>query len=180
MREDDEISCALRSCQRLLRAQVAVNNARKDRLLQVTKERLAYSEYKKVLEGLEKLIEQAWTKRYAALKKAGKKQKGKAKEHAPGDGAVASTALTPSKRREGVPPLSDQVKLAMSARRRWLDTVGHALENDPVVGRYRGLPQQSIYEGIDERGREIRPLRVHEEQEGQESVQSPGMMQDDG
>jgi transcriptional adapter 3 len=160
---------------------VAVNNARKDRLLQVTKERLAYSEYKKVLEGLEKLIEQAWTKRYAALKKAGKKQKGKAREHAAAaDGAVPLTALTPSKRREGVPPLSDQVKLAMSARRRWLDTVGHALENDPVAGRYRGLPQQSIYEGIDERGREIHPLRVAEEQEGHELVSSPGMMQDDG
>lgn len=165
----------------MLKTQVAVNNARKDRLLQVTKERLAYSEYKKVLEGLEKLIEQAWTKRYAALKKAGKKQKGKAaKEQALGDVAPGSTGLTPSKRREGVPPLSDQVKLAMSARRRWLDTVGHALEHDPVVGRYRGLPQKSIYEGIDERGRETRPLRVSGNEEGSDTIQSSGMMEVDG
>lgn len=160
MREDDEISCALRQCQRLLKTQVAVNNARKDRLLQVTKERLAYSEYKKVLEGLEKLIEQAWVKRYAALKKAGKKQKGKGKEHAAA--AATGDTVAPAGRREGVPPLSDQVKLAMDARRRWLDTVGAALEGDPVVGRYRGLPVASIYAGIDERGREVRPLRMTE------------------
>ncbi|KAJ9127119.1 hypothetical protein QFC24_001354 [Naganishia onofrii] len=168
LREDDEICCALRSSQRLLKTQIAVNNARKDRLLQVTKERLAYGEYKKVLEGLEKLIEQAWTKRYAAIKKAGKRQKGKGKANANSntttDAGAGPVAVTPSKR-EGVPPLSDQVKLAMSARRRWLDTVGHALENDPVVGRYRGLPQQSIYEGIDENGREYKPLRGDGEDE---------------
>ncbi|KAJ9100647.1 hypothetical protein QFC21_003692 [Naganishia friedmannii] len=168
LREDDEICCALRSSQRLLRTQIAVNNARKDRLLQVTKERLAYGEYKKVLEGLEKLIEQAWTKRYAAIKKAGKRQKGKEKVNANSstttDAGAGPVAVTPSKR-EGVPPLSDQVKLAMSARRRWLDTVGHALEDDPVVGRYRGLPQRSIYEGIDKNGREYKPLRGESEDE---------------
>lgn len=121
-----------------------------------------------MLEGLEKLIEQAWTKRYAAIKKAGKRQKGKGKANANSntttDAGAGPVAVTPSKR-EGVPPLSDQVKLAMSARRRWLDTVGHALENDPVVGRYRGLPQQSIYEGIDENGREYKPLRGDGEDE---------------
>lgn len=146
----------------MLKTQVAVNNARKDRLLQVTKERLAYSEYKKVLEGLEKLIEQAWVKRYAALKKAGKKQKGKGKEQAgPPAAAVGDTGAAMG-RREGVPPLSDQVKLAMDARRRWLNTVGAALEGDPIVGRYRGLPVASIYAGIDERGREVHPLRMPE------------------
>lgn len=128
---------------------------------------MAYGEYKKVLEGLEKLIEQAWTKRYAAIKKAGKRQKGKGKASANNtttDPSAGPTAVTPSKR-EGIPPLSDQVKLAMSARRRWLDTVGHALEDDPVAGRYRGLPQRSIYEGIDENGREYKPLRGESEEE---------------
>ncbi|KAJ9122412.1 hypothetical protein QFC22_001837 [Naganishia vaughanmartiniae] len=176
LREDDEICCALRSSQRLLKTQIAVNNARKDRLLQVTKERLAYGEYKKVLEGLEKLIEQAWTKRYAAIKKAGKRQKAKGKANASANGNTTTdagagpVAVTPS-RREGIPPLTDQVKLAMSARRRWLGTVGHALEDDPVVGRYRGLPQRSIYEGIDENGREYKPLRA--ENEDEEHVPKP-------
>lgn len=62
-RDDDEITSALRQCQRLLVHQTAVNEARKTRLAEIAKQRLAYTEYRAALDGVEKSIEEAWLKR---------------------------------------------------------------------------------------------------------------------
>jgi transcriptional adapter 3 len=124
-REDDEITSALRQCQRQLLQQVGVNDARKTRLAQVAKDRLAYAEYLTVLEGLEKSIETEWAKR---VKKHG---------------------LTPKKNSSGQtsrPPVSENLKKLVATRQRWIDTVGQVMREKK--GDCYGLPMKSIYEGI--------------------------------
>ncbi|WVQ83275.1 hypothetical protein IAT38_005414 [Cryptococcus sp. DSM 104549] len=62
-REDDEVTSALRQCQRLLSQQTTINDARKARLVEIAKQRLAYSEYTSALDGIEKSIEEGWARR---------------------------------------------------------------------------------------------------------------------
>ncbi|WRT64729.1 uncharacterized protein IL334_001663 [Kwoniella shivajii] len=126
-REDDEITSALRQSQRLLSQQTALNEARKSRLAEIAKQRLAYSEYQSLLEGIEKSIESGWAKR---IKKYG---------------------LTPKKNSAGSgrPPVPDNLKKLVATRKHWLDTVGQLMKERPR-GQVVGLPSRSIYEGIGE------------------------------
>lgn len=122
-KDDDEITSSLRQCQRLLLQQTSLNDARKARLAEVAKGRLAVAEYNSILEGIEKSLEASWAKR---IKKHG---------------------LTPKKSSAGGstrPPVPENMKKLVSIRQRWLDQVGHAV----VQGQSKGLPTRSIYEGV--------------------------------
>lgn len=135
-KEDDEIAAAIRQCQRALRDQVNSNNARKERLTGLVKDRLAYGGYERTLEGLEKAIEGAWLKRSA---RKHKKQK-------PNHRDEGNSARRPGEK----VPLPDAVKQAMEARRRWIDVVGGAMEAPDVQGRFTGLPERSIYDEMED------------------------------
>ena len=136
-KEDDEIAAALRQCQRALRDQVTSNNARKERLTGLVRDRLAYGAYEKSLEGLEKTIEGAWLKRSARRNK-----KQKSSSHREEGNSI---------RRPGEKvPLPDNVKQAMEARRRWIDAVGPLMEAPDVQGKFTGLPERSIYDGLED------------------------------
>jgi transcriptional adapter 3 len=134
-KEDDEIAMVLRQAQRSLRDQIAHNNVRKDRLTELVRDRLAYTGYKKTLEGMEKVIENAWLKRST---RKPKKSKSKDKEE-----------LAQSKRIGDKSLLPEAVKLAIDARRRWIDIVGGAMATPEVGTRYTGLPVESVYHGLD-------------------------------
>ena len=127
-REDDEITSALRSCQRQLLQQTTLNDARKSRLAEVAKQRLAFTEYTSMLEGIEKGIEQGWAKR---VKKYG---------------------LTPNKKSSTSdkivkPPVSDSLKQLVLTRKKWQESVGKIMRERK--GQVFGLPVKSIYDGIE-------------------------------
>jgi transcriptional adapter 3 len=129
-RDDDEVTAALRQCQRLLLEQTQINDARKSRLADIAQHRLAYAEYTTSLDGVEKSIELAWGKR---VKKFGAGPK------------KTSTSGDPGAR----PPVSENVKKLVHVRQAWVDSVGKAMKARPK-GEVMGIPEESVYEGLGE------------------------------
>ena len=125
----------MRQCQRLLVQQTAVNDARKQRLAEAARRRLAFADYSSTLEGIEKAIEAGWAKR---VKKYGIAPK---KTAAPGQ---------PVPHR---PPVQENLKRLIAVRRTWLDSVGQIMRERPR-GEVMGLPTESIYQGIGEESEE--------------------------
>ena len=136
-RDDDEITSALRQCQRLLLEQTQINDARKSRLADIARHRLAYAEYNQSLDGIEKSIETAWVKR---VKKHGA---------APKKGRHSSTEGTPAPGGSSRPPVPENVKKLVAVRRGWVDSVGKTMMARPR-GEVTGIPEESIYEGLGE------------------------------
>lgn len=129
-REDDEVTAALRQCQRLLLEQTQINDARKSRLADIARHRLAYAEYTTSLDGVEKSIEMAWAKRV--------------KKHGSGPKAKSTNGNGDAK-----PPVSENVKKLVRVRQAWVDTVGKAMKARPR-GEVIGIPEASVYEGLGE------------------------------
>ncbi|CAD6571758.1 MAG: Transcriptional regulator [Tremellales sp. Tagirdzhanova-0007] len=140
-RDDDEIASALRQCQRLLLQQTNINDARKARLADIARNRLAFTEYQSSLDGIEKSIEAGWAKR---VKKYGNLSK-----------RPAGQALEPR------PSVPDNLKRLIPVRNGWLRTVGKVMKSRPP-GEVLGLPTQSIYDGIGEET-EARDEKIVEE-----------------
>ncbi|OMH85761.1 Chromatin-remodeling complexes subunit ngg1 [Zancudomyces culisetae] len=65
--EDDEVAVEIRSLQNKLRSQMAINNMRKERLLEVAKQYMAFQEYRSIVEELDKQIEQTYAKLAASV-----------------------------------------------------------------------------------------------------------------
>ncbi|KAK4685019.1 transcriptional adapter 3, partial [Tremellales sp. Uapishka_1] len=114
-REDDEITSSLRQCQRLLHSQMMINEARKARLSELAKTRIAYTEYQTALEGIEKSIESSWAKR---VKK--------------------------KKTEEGVGAVPENLKRLVRIRQKWISSVGKCMR-EREKGEVVGLPTESIY-----------------------------------
>ncbi|KAJ1970282.1 Transcriptional regulator [Dispira parvispora] len=120
IREDDEICAILRHAQRLLRDQVEVNRMRKQRLLEVVRDHMAFQEYHQILEELDKQVEQSYVKRYRGQK---------------------------TKRKKSIPTktaLSDNVQHAMDRRRRIIEGIGCLFPEEKYLP-----PSTSIYDGLD-------------------------------
>ncbi|KAI5476233.1 hypothetical protein MNV49_007933 [Pseudohyphozyma bogoriensis] len=131
-REDDEVSSALRSCQRLLQRQTSLNEARKSILSDIVKDRMAYQDYETTRDAQERVIEAGWTKRYRASKKKGKsKEKEKASE-----GAKV--------------PVSLSLISAIDKRRKLVNLFRPFFEEEEDVGRYYGIPETSVYADLIE------------------------------
>ncbi|WVQ98097.1 hypothetical protein IAU59_005219 [Kwoniella sp. CBS 9459] len=131
-REDDEVTASLRQCQRLLSQQTTINDARKSRLAEIAKQRLAYTEYTSALEGIEKSIEAAWAKRIKKYGTTPKKSNSNSHSHANGSGR---------------PPVPENVKKLVEIRKHWIEVVGAKMKERPR-GEMVGIPAKSIYEGI--------------------------------
>ncbi|ORX33921.1 histone acetyltransferases subunit 3-domain-containing protein [Kockovaella imperatae] len=136
-RDDDEVTSALRQCQRLLYLQTSINEARKSRLAEIARQRLAYGDYTSALDGLEKSIESSWARR---VKKFGLTPKKPIPGSVPG--------LNPNR-----PPVPINMKRLVAVRKEWLDTVGKIMRERPT-GEVIGLPQETIYDGIGEEAEE--------------------------
>ncbi|GJN88461.1 hypothetical protein Rhopal_001427-T1 [Rhodotorula paludigena] len=148
-REDDEISAALRACQRLLHQQTELNEARKAVLQQLVKDRMAYQDYETARDAQERVIEAGWTKRMRVDVK--KKKKGKERDRRPGGGGGAAAGGAgagdgdPSKA-----PVSADLVEAVEKRDRLVSTFKPFFEEDGGDrGRFFGLPETSVYEELE-------------------------------
>ncbi|KAG8853360.1 Transcriptional regulator [Tulasnella sp. 330] len=145
---DDDITSTLRRCQSVLRHQRSINVARKDRLLSIARDRLAYQDYLNTLDGVEKGIIAGYTKMLKAYAPKKKKDKDKDKN---GNGPGTDDT-------KGLPPITldppEAVMEKVRLREKWVAVFGSAMQDweDRQPGRLIGLPPTSIYEGLEGEG----------------------------
>ncbi|KAF9091515.1 Transcriptional regulator [Mortierella sp. AD031] len=115
-REDDEISITLRSLQKELRDVMKVNRSRKQKLLGLVNNHLAYQEYNAILDDLDKQVEQGYLKRFR---------------------------MTKSKKKKTTTPkaLSENALSAMDRRKRFVQGVGPIFPPENYT-----IPTKSIYQ----------------------------------
>lgn len=118
---DDDISERMRLLQAELRRVMIVNGARKARLLDLAKERLAYQEYSTIHEDLDSQVQQAYLKRTRTLGKSKKGGPG-ANKPRPGSHNVGGhgTATSVNRARD----IGDNARMLMDRRKRWESCIG--------------------------------------------------------
>lgn len=129
---DDEVAQRLRFLQEELRKQSIVNGARKQRLLELTEERIAQQEYNTIADDLDNQLNAAYLKRNRNIGK-GKKQNKRPGGAGGGSHLVANAGMS----RPGV---GEPIRTLMERRQQWINTIG------PVVNFGKtGLPTESIF-----------------------------------
>jgi len=117
---DDDISERLRLLQAELRRVMVVNGARKARLLDLAKERLAYQEYSTIHEDLDSQVQQAYLKRTRTLGKTKKGGPGAGKPKPGAQGLAGAVGLGLSRARD----IGDNARMLMDRRKRWEECIG--------------------------------------------------------
>ncbi|KAI0539569.1 histone acetyltransferases subunit 3-domain-containing protein [Xylaria digitata] len=120
---DDEVAARLRLLQDRLRQQILINGARKARLTELVKERMAHQEYQTILEDLDTQVQGAYLKRTRTM---GKSKKSKRPGGAGGGSHPAGGAGTGMAR----PGIGDVTKTLMERRRRWIDNIGTVFDDE--------------------------------------------------
>jgi transcriptional adapter 3 len=115
---DDEVAARLRLLQTRLREQALVNGARKSRLTDLVKERMAHQEYQTILEDLDSQVQAAYLKRTRTMGKKPKKAR---------PGAAAPAAAAGGLARPGI---GDLTKTLMERRRRWIENIGTVFDGE--------------------------------------------------
>lgn len=115
---DDDISERLRQLQNELRRVMILNGARKARLLDMAKERLAYQEYSTIHEDLDSQVQQAYLKRTRTLGKT--KKGGPGAKPRPGHVAALAGGLGINRARD----IGDSARMLMDRRKRWESCIG--------------------------------------------------------
>ncbi|KAK4698409.1 transcriptional adapter 3, partial [Phenoliferia sp. Uapishka_3] len=133
-REDDEISSALRACQRLLLRQTSLNEARKSVLSSIVKDRMAYQDYETTRDAQERVIENGWMKRQRAGKKKGK---GRERDRNTEGGS-------------NKPPVSLALLQAVEKRRNLVEMFKPFFGEEEDKGRFFGIPDESVYKDLGE------------------------------
>ncbi|KAH7155601.1 histone acetyltransferases subunit 3-domain-containing protein [Dactylonectria estremocensis] len=139
---DDEVAARLRLLQSRLKEQMLINGARKTRLTDLVRERMAHQEYQTILEDLDSQVQAAYLKRTRTM---GKSKKNKRPGGAGGGshfvGGAAGTAR---------PGIGDLTKMLMERRRRWIDTIGSVFD-DESLGKVPRVtdPESSIFKAKD-------------------------------
>ncbi|EEP81745.1 conserved hypothetical protein [Uncinocarpus reesii 1704] len=116
---DDDVAERLRFLQSELKKQMIVNGARKTRLLEIARERLAYQEYTTIHDDLDSQVQQAYLKRTRTL---GKSKKGSQAKHRPGGAGGGSHPVNGPG--VGRPGIGDLARTLMDRRKRWADCIG--------------------------------------------------------
>jgi transcriptional adapter 3 len=117
---DDEVAARLRLLQTRLKEQMLINGARKARLTELVRERMANQEYQTILEDLDSQVQAAYLKRTRTM---GKSKKAKR----PGGAGGGSHVVGGGTARPGI---GDLTKTLMERRRRWIDTIGSVFEDE--------------------------------------------------
>ncbi|KAH8114204.1 histone acetyltransferases subunit 3-domain-containing protein [Phellopilus nigrolimitatus] len=196
---DDPISTALRQAQRQLREVAATNKARRARLAEIARDRLAYQEYVDTRDALDKNINAMFAKlqKKDGPKASKKKKKGDAGGAANGaagsNGAAngmngnggagggapvplpnpASLGLGPDT--EGALVVPEALRQLVDTRRQWVSVIGGGFEEVEArgPGRVRGLPPRSVFgPAVEEEAR--RALGRADEPSGSGSGTSSG------
>jgi transcriptional adapter 3 len=166
---------------------VATNKARKARLLAIAKDRLGHQEYVEAREALDKNILALYTK---LQKKDGPKVSKKKKAKSDTNGAAPAPSGTPPigtwPSAAGLGPddentlrVPEALAQLVVTRREWVDSVGgvfDAMEREQP-GRIYGLPERSVYEGLDA---EVAALLGRSTDEGETSAGRPPAGADKG
>ncbi|TRX89701.1 hypothetical protein FHL15_009451 [Xylaria flabelliformis] len=120
---DDEVAARLRLLQERLRQQILINGARKARLTELVKERMAHQEYQTILEDLDTQVQGAYLKRTRTMGKSKKSKRpgGAGGGSHPAGGAGAGMAR---------PGIGDVTKTLMERRRRWIDNIGTVFDDE--------------------------------------------------
>lgn len=141
---DDEVAGRLRLLQDRLRQQMLINGARKARLTELVKERMAHQEYSTILEDLDSQVQGAYLKRTRTM---GKSKKAKR----PG-GAAASAAAAAAGGAGGAagmarPGIGDVTRTLMERRKRWIDNIGTVFDDENLgkVPRVTDGPDSTIF-----------------------------------
>ncbi|KAK6612151.1 transcriptional regulator [Botrytis cinerea] len=124
---DDEIAARLRFLQAKLKEQSIINGARKARLQEITKERMAHQEYQTILEDLDGQVNAAYTKRSRTI---GKTKKSK-KAGGAGGGSQAANGAAGTAR----PGLGDMTKSLMEKRQKWIKNIGAVFDDERNLGK---------------------------------------------
>lgn len=117
---DDEVAARLRLLQARLRDQALINGARKARLTDLVKERMAHQEYQTILEDLDSQVQAAYLKRTRTMGKKPKKAR-------PGAAPSAAAAAAGGLARPGI---GDLTKTLMERRRRWIENIGTVFDGE--------------------------------------------------
>jgi transcriptional adapter 3 len=139
---DDEVAARLRLLQNRLKEQMLINGARKSRLTELVRERMAYQEYQTILEDLDSQVQAAYLKRTRTMGKSKKtKRPGGAGGGSHFVGGAAGTAR---------PGIGDLTKTLMERRKRWIDTIGSVFDDESLrkVPRISD-PESSIFKPTD-------------------------------
>jgi transcriptional adapter 3 len=136
---DDEVAARLRLLQSRLRDQALLNGARKARLTELVKERMAFQEYQTILEDLDAQVQAAYLKRTRTMGKKPKKAR-------PGQAAAAAAAAAAAGGGAGAgaggaaggigmarPGIGDLTRTLMERRRRWIDSIGTVFEDEALT-----------------------------------------------
>ncbi|KAK7962642.1 histone acetyltransferase subunit 3 [Apiospora aurea] len=121
---DDEVAARLRLLQERLREQILINGARKARLTDLVKERMAHQEYQTILEDLDSQVQGAYLKRTRTM---GKSKKAKRPGGAGGGSHAANAAAGMAR-----PGIGDVTKTLMERRRRWIDSIGTVFDDEAL------------------------------------------------
>ncbi|KAL0935281.1 transcriptional regulator [Colletotrichum truncatum] len=135
---DDEVAARLRSLQGRLREQMLINGARKARLTELVKERMAHQEYQTILEDLDSQVQAAYLKRTRTM---GKSKKNKRPGGAGGGSHAVGGAAGMAR-----PGIGDMTKTLMERRKRWIDTIGSVFDDENLGKVPRSSePDSSIF-----------------------------------
>lgn len=116
---DDEVAARLRLLQDRLREHMLMNGARKDKLSELVRERMAFQEYQTILEDLDSQVQAAYLKRTRTMGKTKKKAR-------PGAAGAAASAAAGIAR----PGIGDLTKTLMERRRRWIESIGTVFDGE--------------------------------------------------
>lgn len=125
---DDDIAQRLRLLQSELKKQMIINGARKARLLELAKERMAYQEYMTIHDDLDAQVQQAYLKRTRTL---GKSKKGSQAKHRPGGAGGGSHVVSAAG--VGRPGIGDVARTLMDRRKRWRDCIGPVFKDSKTT-----------------------------------------------
>ena len=132
---DDEIAARLRHLQVELKEQSIINGARKARIADLAKTRLAHQEYNTILEDLDNQVQQAYLKRTRTLGKGKKQQK------RPGGAGGGSHYVGGANAGVSRPGIGDVARTLMERRKKWIDSIGPVFEEG--LGR---VPTESVFD----------------------------------
>ena len=122
---DDEVAARLRLLQDRLRQQILINGARKARLTDLVKERMAHQEYSTILEDLDTQVQGAYLKRTRTMGKSKKNKR-------PGAGVAAAAAAAGGAAGMARPGIGDVTRTLMERRKRWIDNIGTVFDDEAL------------------------------------------------
>jgi transcriptional adapter 3 len=137
---DDDIAQRLRLLQGELKKQMLINGARKTRLMEIAKERMAYQEYSTIHDDLDSQVQQAYLKRTRTL---GKSKKGSQAKHRPGGAGGGSHVVSAAG--VGRPGIGDMARTLMDRRKRWRDCIGPVFKDSKTTVPSR---DESIFDPV--------------------------------